>query len=112
MRGEVWFLDQLLRSYPLEDRGRILEYLYAGEEGAYAQAFHENPIRDKAQYLCAVIRACFPAAPVRTGSLGNPGGPCPLFPVSGGGYDLSAPGKRVKFTKCSRITRGSMVQYD
>ena len=32
-----------------------------GEEGAYAQAFHETHIRDKAQYLCAVIRACFPS---------------------------------------------------
>ncbi|OLA31609.1 MAG: hypothetical protein BHW33_01915 [Firmicutes bacterium CAG:137_57_8] len=59
--GEVWFLDSYSRSYPLEDRGRILEYLYAGEEGAYAQAFHETHIRDKAQYLCAVIRACFPS---------------------------------------------------
>ena len=59
--GEVWFLDSYSRSYPLEDRGRILEYLDAGEEGAYAQAFHETHIRDKAQYLCAVIRACFPS---------------------------------------------------
>ena len=31
------------------------------KEGAYAQAFHETHIRDKAQYLCAVIRACFPS---------------------------------------------------
>ena len=31
--GEVWFLDSYSRSYPLEDRGRILEYLYAGPEG-------------------------------------------------------------------------------
>ena len=59
--GEVWFLDSYSRSYPLEDRGRILEYLYAGPEGAYAQAFEEPHIRDKAQYLCAVIRACFPS---------------------------------------------------
>ena len=59
--GQIWFLDSYSRSYPPEDRARILEYLYAGEESMYADMFQEPHIRDKAQYLCAVIRACFPS---------------------------------------------------
>ena len=59
--SEVWFLDSYSRSYPLEDRARILEYLYAGEDGLYAGVFQEPHIQAKAQYLCAVIRECFPS---------------------------------------------------
>lgn len=56
---EVSFLDSYSRSYPNEDRARILEYLYAGEGGAYAYLYQGGRIREKAEYLCAVIRACF-----------------------------------------------------
>lgn len=56
---EVSFLDSYSRSYPNEDRARILEYLYAGEDGAYAYLYQGGRIREKAEYLCAVIRACF-----------------------------------------------------
>lgn len=59
---EVWFLDAYSKTYPSEDRARILEYLFAGEESRYAHAFQGEQIRRKAQYLCAVIRECFPSA--------------------------------------------------
>lgn len=59
---EIWFLDAYSKTYPSEDRARILEYLFAGEGSRYAYAFQGEPIRRKAQYLCAVIRACFPSA--------------------------------------------------
>lgn len=59
---EIWFLDAYSKTYPSEDRARILEYLFAGEQSRYAYAFQGEPIRRKAQYLCAVIRACFPSA--------------------------------------------------
>lgn len=58
---QVSFLDSYSRSYPHEDRARILEYLYAGQDSSYAYLFQGGVIREKAQYLCAVIRVCFPS---------------------------------------------------
>lgn len=59
--GRCGFWTATPEATPWRTGGGFWEYLYAGEEGAYAQAFHETHIRDKAQYLCAVIRACFPS---------------------------------------------------
>ncbi|MCI6728752.1 MAG: hypothetical protein MR473_01045 [Clostridiales bacterium] len=58
---EVSFLDSYSRSYPHEDRARILEYLYAGQDSPYAYLFQGGEIQAKALYLCAVIRQCFPS---------------------------------------------------
>lgn len=58
---EVSFLDAYSRSYPHEDRARILEYLYAGETSTYAYLYRDGKVREKARYLCAVIRECFPS---------------------------------------------------
>lgn len=58
---QVCFLDSYSRSFPHEDRARILEYLYAGQDSSYAYLFQGGIIREKAQYLCAVIRQCFPS---------------------------------------------------
>lgn len=59
---EIWFLDAYSKTYPSEDRARILEYLFAGEDSRYAFAFQGERLQRKAQYLCAVIRECFPSA--------------------------------------------------
>lgn len=58
---EVSFLDSYSRTFPHEDRARVLEYLYAGADSEYAYLFQEGELRDKAMYLCAVIRQCYPS---------------------------------------------------
>lgn len=55
---EVYFVDDYARTFPHEDRARIMEYVM-GEDGA-AQALLEYPaIRQKFQLMCEGIRAAF-----------------------------------------------------
>ena len=63
-REEVLFLDPYSRTMPTEDRARILEFLYAGETSGYADALQTGILRQKAEYLCAVIRECFPSCQI------------------------------------------------
>ena len=61
---EVLFLDAYSRTNPMEDRARILEFLYSGEKSSYASNLQAGVLSEKAQYLCAVIRACFPSCQI------------------------------------------------
>lgn len=55
---EVYFVDDYSRTYPHEDRARIMEYLM--NDGDYAQELMEHPaIRQKLQIMCEGIRAAF-----------------------------------------------------
>ena len=58
---EVLFLDSYSRTMPTEDRARVLEYLYAGEDSTYKDYLQTGILKQKAEYLCAVIRECFPS---------------------------------------------------
>ena len=68
--NEVLFIDAYSRTYPHEDRARVLEYLFMAREGDLSgnsyytdTYFTSYPyLKQKAQYLCALIRACFPSA--------------------------------------------------
>lgn len=67
---EVLFIDSYSRTYPHEDRARVMEYLFMAREGNLSgntyytdEYFTSYPyLKLKAQYLCALIRACFPSA--------------------------------------------------
>lgn len=53
----AYFIDAYATSFPIEDRARILENLFAGN-----REYFESPgLRKKALYLTAVIRAAFPS---------------------------------------------------
>ena len=58
--GEVWFVDAYSRTYPLEDRARLFEYLFTAEDGSHAVFTYPN-LHFKAQCLGAVIRESFPS---------------------------------------------------
>lgn len=51
------FIDAYSRTYPYEDRARILEALWMGEENAFLSPY----LKDKALFLSALIRAAFPS---------------------------------------------------
>lgn len=59
-REEVLFVDPYSRTFPHEDRARLLENLYLGAEGPWAENLQTGVLAEKAQYLCAMIRECFP----------------------------------------------------
>ena len=52
----IWFVDAYSKTFPTEDRARIMELLFADKRSALLDSSH---IMEKAQYLCAVIRKCF-----------------------------------------------------
>lgn len=56
---KVWFVRAYSRSDPGEDRATVFEALnWAGEQGLFARYPH---LREKAEALCAIIRACYPS---------------------------------------------------
>ncbi len=57
----VWFVDAYAKANPKEDRARIMEYLFDSKE-SLPSAFDSVHLMEKAQYLCAIIRECFPSA--------------------------------------------------
>lgn len=59
---QVYFLDGYCRTFPTEDRARIFEYLYmAGNGEELHECFESEHIREKAVYLCQLIRSCYPS---------------------------------------------------
>ncbi len=60
MPDTVWFVDAYAKANPKEDRARIMEYLFDSKVELPA-AFNSVHLMEKAQYLCAVIRECFPS---------------------------------------------------
>lgn len=61
MPDTVWFVDAYAKANPKEDRARIMEYLFDSKDELPA-AFGSIHLMEKARYLCAVIRECFPSA--------------------------------------------------
>ena len=57
----VWFVDGYSRTYPTEDRARIMENLFnTSEENADKSIFAENQnIKEKAIQYCSILRECF-----------------------------------------------------
>lgn len=60
---DVYFIDAYSRTFPKEDRARIFEHLYmaglTGEE--FPWGFESVHIRQKAVYLCQLLRSCYPS---------------------------------------------------
>ena len=54
----AWFIDAYSRTTVREDRARVLENLYLGNNYYFKKSEH---LRLKAQHLCAIIRAAFPS---------------------------------------------------
>ena len=55
---EKYFIDTYARTFPTEDRARVMEYAMAGEDGYFAADYY-GPLREKLAYYSACIRECF-----------------------------------------------------
>ena len=57
---KVWFVDSYSRTYPTEDRARIMEVLFSSgkEPDPYLEYEH---IMEKAKLYCYILRQCFPS---------------------------------------------------
>lgn len=58
---QVWFVDSYARTFPTEDRARIMEHLANTQEPASAQLFQHPHLLEKAQLYAYILRRCFPA---------------------------------------------------
>jgi len=56
----VWYVDAYAKASPLEDRARIMEVLYISQDSLPA-CFESIHLMEKAQFLCAMVRECFPS---------------------------------------------------
>lgn len=59
--GQVYYADAYARTFPMEDRARIFEHLFASED-ALPACYDSPPLMMKAEFLCAMIRKSFPSA--------------------------------------------------
>lgn len=60
---DVYFIDGYSRTFPKEDRARIFENLYmAGSGDELPACFESSHVRQKAVYLCQLIRKSYPSA--------------------------------------------------
>lgn len=60
-KDDIWFTDMYARTYPTEDRARIMEALMEYPEGMLTEYLSCPHLRAKAECLCAMIRAAFPS---------------------------------------------------
>ncbi|MGM9658056.1 MAG: hypothetical protein ACI3W9_03600 [Eubacteriales bacterium] len=61
--GNFWFVDAYSKSFPTEDRARIMENLVLSyDEGGLNYALDSDNMRMKARYLCVIIRIAFDSA--------------------------------------------------
>lgn len=62
---DVYFIDAYSRTFPKEDRARIFENLYMAGLGAeLPRCFESDHMRQKAVYLCQLIRCCYPSTDI------------------------------------------------
>lgn len=59
--GEVWFVDSYARTYPTEDRARIMEHM-ANRDRPFSQELFSHPhLQYKARLYAYILRQCFPS---------------------------------------------------
>ncbi len=63
--SRVWFADEYARTFPTEDRARIMEYLFNSEE-TVAFCFEYPHICEKAKLYCEILSTCFPSCQKET----------------------------------------------
>lgn len=60
----VWFIDTYSRTYPTEDRARIMEHLFHTDEPSSAEYFTYDNILYKARLYSYILRQCFPSCDI------------------------------------------------
>ncbi len=56
---DIWFLDGYSRTYPTEDRARIMEHLFNTDNQLLLEMLQHENIQTKARLYCRILRDCF-----------------------------------------------------
>lgn len=59
--SDIWFVDEYARTFPTEDRARIMEYLFNPKADGLSDALQYENLKEKARLYCDILRACFPS---------------------------------------------------
>ncbi len=59
--NRIWFVDDYSRTYPTEDRARIMEHLFNPEGDGLASVLQAPHLQYKARFYCYMLRQCFPS---------------------------------------------------
>lgn len=62
--ANVWFVDSYARTFPTEDRARILEHLFNPEEDGLAEVLQFEHLQEKARLYAYILRECFESCDV------------------------------------------------
>ncbi len=57
--SKVWFVDSYARTFPTEDRARIMEHLFNSGEDGLAEVLQFENLQAKARLYCYILRNCF-----------------------------------------------------
>ncbi|MBQ3002215.1 MAG: hypothetical protein IJD82_00630, partial [Clostridia bacterium] len=62
--ANVWFVDSYARTFPTEDRARIMENLFNPEADGLAEVFQFENLQAKARLYSYILRECFESCDV------------------------------------------------
>lgn len=57
----IYFIDPYSKTYPTEDRARIMEYLFKTEDGVLSSSIRGDHLIEKCRALCLILRKVFPS---------------------------------------------------
>lgn len=60
-QARIWFIDSYSRSFPTEDRARIMEYLFDPYADGLSEALQSPHLLEKARFYSYILRQCFPS---------------------------------------------------
>lgn len=60
-QSRIWFVDSYARTFPTEDRARIIENLFNPVDGALPEALQAPHLLEKARFYSYILRQCFPS---------------------------------------------------
>lgn len=58
---DIYFIDTYSKTFPTEDRARIMEYLFKTENGVLSPSIRGEHLIEKCRVLCIILRKVFPS---------------------------------------------------
>lgn len=63
----IYFIDTYSKTYPTEDRARIMEYLFKTDNGQLSPSIRGEHLTEKCRALCLILRNVFPSVAAENG---------------------------------------------
>lgn len=63
----IYFIDAYSKTYPTEDRARIMEYLFKTDNGTLSPSIRGDHLIEKCRALCLILRKVFPSVAAEDG---------------------------------------------